>query len=268
MLYAQKNKRPNSLLCPSVCPPFPRICNVSQGGITSYTFNNVTANRTISATFNYTGGSGSSPGSGRRSSDNDSSSGSGKKVQSFGAGSVSVTIPYTLGANEKAENVCAVYIDSNGNVHWLTSSVYYRVEKVLRFATSHFSTYGIGYKQTDITFTDITNHWAKENGIVIGTTDGKFLPDASITREQMAVIMQNYAKVIGFTLAKVHGENIFANSDKISAYAKYSVKQMQMAGVINGKNGNFFDPQGTPARAKVSAVLRRFVELTISSDTM
>ncbi|MEA4994133.1 MAG: Ig-like domain-containing protein [Oscillibacter sp.] len=34
--------------------------------------------------------------------------GSGKQVQSFGAGSVSVTIPYTLGAKEKAGNVQAV----------------------------------------------------------------------------------------------------------------------------------------------------------------
>jgi nucleoid-associated protein YgaU len=40
-----------------------------------------------------------------------------------------------------------------------------------------------------------------------------------------------------------------------------------MAGVISGKNGNLCDPQGTATRAEVSAVLRRFVELAISSDT-
>jgi len=36
---------------------------------------------------------------------------------------------------------------------------------------------------------------------------------------------------------------------------------MQMAGILNGKNGNLFDPQGTASRAEASAVLRRFVEL-------
>jgi hypothetical protein len=261
--------------------------------------------------------------------------GGGKQVQNFGTGSVSVTIPYTLGANEKAGNVQAVYVDAKGKVHWLTNSVYDSVEQVLRFSTDHFSTYGIGYKQTNTAFTDIAAHWAKEdiefvvsrglfsgtsnttfspntamtrgmfvtalgrlanadvsgytkssfsdvkddayymgyiewaskNGIVNGVGGGKFAPDQSITREQMAVIMSNYAKTIGYTLPKVHVENIFADNGKISTYAKEAVKQMQMAGVISGKNGNLFDPQGTATRAEVSAVLRRFVELAISSDT-
>ena len=34
-----------------------------------------------------------------------------------------------------------------------------------------------------------------------------------------------------------------------------------------GKNGNIFDPLGLATRAEVSAVLKRFAELTISSDT-
>lgn len=261
--------------------------------------------------------------------------GNGKAVSSFGSGSVSVTIPYTLGANEKAGNVQAVYVDSKGKVHWLVNSVYDSVEKVLRFSTDHFSTYGIGYKQTGTAFTDIAGHWAKEdiefvasrglfsgtsetkfspntamtrgmfvtalgrlanadvsgyakssfsdvkddayymgyiewaskNNIVNGVGNGKFAPDQSITREQMAVIMSNYAKTIGYTLPKVHVENIFADNGKISTYAKEAVKQLQMAGVISGKNGNLYDPQGTATRAEVSAVLRRFVELAISSDT-
>ena len=262
--------------------------------------------------------------------------GSGKQVQSFGAGSVSVTIPYPLGANEQAGNVQAVYVDEGGKVHWLVNSVYDHVEQVLRFSTNHFSTYGIGYKQQSIAFTDIAGHWAKEdiefvasrglfsgtsattfspntamtrgmfvtalgrlanadvssytkssftdvksdayymgyiewaskNDIVNGVGNNRFAPDQSITREQMAVISLNYAKAIGFTLPKVHSENTFADSAKVSAYAKDAVKQMQMAGVICGKNGNLFDPQGTATRAEVSAVLRRFVELAISSDTM
>ncbi|MFT4104159.1 MAG: S-layer homology domain-containing protein [Lacrimispora sp.] len=261
--------------------------------------------------------------------------GNGKAVSSFGAGSVSVTIPYTLGANEKAGNVQAVYVDSKGKVHWLVNSVYDSVEKVLRFSTDHFSTYGIGYKQANTAFTDIAGHWAKEdiefvasrglfsgtsetkfspntamtrgmfvtalgrlanadvrgyakssfsdvqddayymgyiewaskNNIVNGVGNGKFAPDQSVTREQMAVIMSNYAKTIGYTLPKVHIENIFTDNAKISTYAKEAVKQMQMAGVISGKNGNLYDPQGTATRAEVSAVLRLFVELVISSDT-
>lgn len=86
------------------------------------------------------------------------------------------------------------------------------------------------YKQSS--FTDVKNdayymgyiEWTNQNSIVNGIGDKKFAPDQSITREQMAIIMQNYAKVIGLTLPKVHGENTFADSAKTSAYAKDAVK--------------------------------------------
>ncbi|MGF7059163.1 S-layer homology domain-containing protein [Brassicibacter mesophilus] len=265
----------------------------------------------------------------------EASYGNGKLIENFGAGSVSVAIPYPLGINEQVGNVQAVYADKNGKVQWLLSSVYDSVNEVLRFSTSHFSVYGVGYKKDTPTFTDVGNHWAKDdiafvvnrglfsgtskttfspntamtrgmfvtalgrladadesvykkssftdvkndayymgyiewaskNSIVNGVGNKQFAPDQSITREQMAVIMSNYAKTIGYTLPKVHAENTFADNAKISAYAKEAVKQMQMAGAISGKNGNLFDPQGTATRAEVSAVLRRFVELAISSDT-
>ncbi len=281
--------------------------------------------------------------------------GTGRQVQKFGDGSVTVTIPYTLGANEKAENVKAVYIDENGKLHWLENSVYDSVEKVVRFSTNHFSIYAVGYKQTqtestdtdrdttvtdttsaDISFTDIADHWAKadieyvvrqglfngmstatfspntamtrgmfvtvlgrmsnadvnsykkssftdvpsdayymgylewasKNSIVKGIGNGEFAPNQSITREQMAVIINNYAKNNGIILPKVHEKNTFADSANISAYAKDAVQQMQMAGVIGGKDRNLFDPQGTATRAEVAAVLRRFMELAISNDAM
>ncbi|WMJ79061.1 S-layer homology domain-containing protein [Sedimentibacter sp. MB35-C1] len=77
----------------------------------------------------------------------------------------------------------------------------------------------------------------------------------------MALIMANYAKVIGFKLPKVHAENTFADGANINTWAKNAVKQMQMAGVISGKNNNKFDPQGKATRAEVSAVLKRFVQV-------
>ncbi len=233
--------------------------------------------------------------------------GKGKQIQSFGTGSISITIPYTLGTKERAGNIQAVYVDGKGKVHWLINSVYDSVNKVLRFRTNHLSTYGIGYKQINTAFNDIESHWAKEdiqfvvsrglisstsparfspntamtremfagyfewaskNTIINDTDNGEILPDQPITREEMAVILQNYAKVSGITLPKVYEENNFADSDKISDYAKEAVKQMQMAGVISSKAGNLFDPQGIVTRAEASAVLRRFLELTISSGTM
>ncbi len=129
------------------------------------------------------------------------------------------------------------------------------------------------YKQSS--FTDVKAdayymgyiEWGVKNNILVGIGGGKFDPDGLVTREQMAAIMDRYATAIGFKLPEVHAQNIFADNAKIGAWAALSVKRIQMAGIIQGKNNNFYDPQGTATRAEVSAVLRRFVELTVFSDT-
>ncbi|WP_313524028.1 S-layer homology domain-containing protein [Anaerotignum sp.] len=128
-------------------------------------------------------------------------------------------------------------------------------------------------KYTKSSFSDVTAdayymgyvEWATKNGIAKGIGDGKFAPEQKITREQMAVIIANYAKVMRINLPKVQGENTFADNPKISTYAQEAVNAMQMAGAISGKEGNEFDPQGTATRAEVSAVVMRFVKLMINS---
>ena len=104
--------------------------------------------------------------------------------------------------------------------------------------------------------------WASKNHIVSGISAMNFAPEQAITREQMAVIMANYAKATGFELPQLQAENSFADNDKISNYAKNAVKQMQMAGLLSGKIDNQFDSKGTATRAEVSAVIKRFVEIS------
>jgi len=101
--------------------------------------------------------------------------------------------------------------------------------------------------------------WANQSGIVKGMGAKQFAPNQAITREQMAVIISNYAKNMKLKLKPVQEEKHFADSDKISAYAEEAVKEMQMAGLLNGKVNNLFDPQGTATRSEVSSVLHRFV---------
>ena len=42
---------------------------------------------------------------------------------------------------------------------------------------------------------------------------------------------------------------------------------MQRAGIVKGKDGNRFDPQGNATRAEISIVLHRFVEIVIDPAT-
>ncbi len=110
-------------------------------------------------------------------------------------------------------------------------------------------------------------NWAAQTGIVTGVTATTFAPDTNINREQMAVIMANYAKKLGYDLPKTLQAVTFADNAQISSWAKNAVRAMQQAGILAGKNGNKFDPKGTATRAEVATVLRRFVEIVIDPQT-
>nr|WP_144365839.1 S-layer homology domain-containing protein [Lacrimispora amygdalina] len=110
-------------------------------------------------------------------------------------------------------------------------------------------------------------NWAAQTGIVEGVTAITFAPDTNINREQMAVIMANYAKKLGYDLPKTLQAVTFADNAQISSWAKDAVKAMQQAGILAGKANNRFDPKGTATRAEVATVLRRFVEIVIDSQT-
>ena len=110
-------------------------------------------------------------------------------------------------------------------------------------------------------------NWAASKGIVSGTTSSTFAPDSNITREQMAVIMKNYADKMGYSIPKTLEAVTFADNAQISSWAKDAVKAMQQAGVLSGKENNRFDPKGNATRAEAATVLHRFVEVIIDPQT-
>lgn len=102
--------------------------------------------------------------------------------------------------------------------------------------------------------------WAAAQGIVTGTDDMHFSPDELVTREQMAAILQRYLDVTGVKLEAGSSQTSFADSSAISSYAADAVGKMQAYGLINGKENNRFDPQGTATRAEVATILQRFAQ--------
>lgn len=110
-------------------------------------------------------------------------------------------------------------------------------------------------------------NWAASKGIVSGTTSSTFAPNSNITREQMAVIMKNYADKMGYSIPKTLEAVTFADNAQISSWAKDAVKAMQQAGVLSGKENNRFDPQGNATRAEAATVLHRFVEIVIDPQS-
>ncbi len=99
--------------------------------------------------------------------------------------------------------------------------------------------------------------WANDNGIVAGYGE-QFKPTANITREQMCVMIVNYAKFKGITLKAVEPKEVFIDDSLISSWAKDAVYACQMADIVNGKGEGRFDPAGTGLRAEASVIFTKF----------
>ena len=120
-------------------------------------------------------------------------------------------------------------------------------------------------------FTDVPNGkwytdavaWAAENGVVNGVGDGKFEPDGSVTREQMAAILYRYAQKVGIDTSKHTELSAFPDASRVSAYARAPMQWIVAEGVIGGSRENgqdWLNPQGNATRAEVATILMRFIE--------
>ena len=68
----------------------------------------------------------------------------------------------------------------------------------------------------------------------------------------MMVMMTNYAEQMGYSIPAPLGLAAFADNDKISIWTEKKVAAMQRAGIVKGKDGNRFDPQGNATRAETA----------------
>ncbi|NLH00744.1 MAG: hypothetical protein GX488_02375, partial [Clostridiales bacterium] len=107
--------------------------------------------------------------------------------------------------------------------------------------------------------------WAAANGIANGVGNGLFAPDNRITREQLAVMLCNYAKFKGYDVSVGDDTNILSFNDALSI-SNYAYPAMQWAcgnGIINGDTAGNLNPGGYATRAEVAAMLERFIQNTI-----
>ncbi|MBQ8605977.1 MAG: S-layer homology domain-containing protein [Clostridia bacterium] len=101
--------------------------------------------------------------------------------------------------------------------------------------------------------------WASDNGIVAGVGDGKFAPDAKITREQMCVMLRNYVeKYLNTEFMKKEAKLSFKDDAKISDWAKDAVKKCQMADIVNGVGESKFAPQDYAKRSEGATLFAKF----------
>jgi|GEM_PF-6304290 len=108
--------------------------------------------------------------------------------------------------------------------------------------------------------------WAQGNGIVNGTSDTKFSPNLSVTREQMATILMRYVDYKGDSISSYLGidASSFDDYNTVSGYAKEAMDWSVKSGLISGKGDTKLDPKGVATRAETAAILHRFLELDVA----
>ncbi|MEM5770144.1 MAG: S-layer homology domain-containing protein, partial [Bacillota bacterium] len=118
---------------------------------------------------------------------------------------------------------------------------------------------------SEISFSDVAGNawyaeavrWATANHIVSGIGDGKFGSDAGITREQLALILYNYA---GKPTSPSQQLN-FADADKAASWSVDALRWAIGAGLFSGRTGGILDPQGPATRAEVAQMMMKFGQL-------
>ena len=102
--------------------------------------------------------------------------------------------------------------------------------------------------------------WANAMGVVTGTTETAFSPDAPVTREQIAVILYRYAALSGSTEGET-GANLDAYTDR-DQLGDYAVRGMSWAvsrGIVTGTSATTLSPISPATRAQVVVMLHRYL---------
>lgn len=104
--------------------------------------------------------------------------------------------------------------------------------------------------------------WASQNGVVSGYDTGAFGVNDPITREQIAVVLYNYAALKGMDISAKTDLGTFSDGGKVSSWARNAMQWLVAIGCISGKqNGGktLLDPKGNTTRAEAASMMVRFV---------
>jgi len=125
--------------------------------------------------------------------------------------------------------------------------------------------------ETTAPFTDVPpSSWYKDAvnsvyavGIVLGITDTRFAPGQNITREEIAVMLARAIKLSPDAASVGGAEKVsFADSDAISGWARTDIETAVQLGIMKGRAGEKFVPQGLATRAEAAIVIKRLMSLS------
>lgn len=98
--------------------------------------------------------------------------------------------------------------------------------------------------------------WASSVGVVSGYSGGKFGPEDNVTREQLAVMLSNYASKVGGIATTGSASDFASMSDasSVSGYARGAVGWCFRSKILSGSGGKVM-PQGNATRAQAAKMV-------------
>ncbi len=118
-------------------------------------------------------------------------------------------------------------------------------------------------------------NWGYANGIVNGLDEVTFAPNNVITREQMAIMLANFARNTGLVLPETAGAETgeadietgteaaalpaFTDSGMISPWAAEAVEKIVSSGIMSGYPEGNYNPQGKATRAEAATVVYKLI---------
>ncbi|NCC16401.1 MAG: hypothetical protein EOM28_08645 [Clostridia bacterium] len=174
---------------------------------------------------------------------------------------VTVSIPYTPTAEElqNPDGITAFYIDGSGNIIEMKDAKYNPTTKSVVFTTTHFSKYAVGYKEiaaseafgdvlSDAWYYDAVTFIANK-GITTGTENGKFSPEAKLTRGQFLVMLMKAYDIE----ADISPTDNF--TDAGNTYYTGYLAAAKAKGISSGIGNNKFAPNQAITRQEMFALL-------------
>ena len=101
-------------------------------------------------------------------------------------------------------------------------------------------------------------YWARITGVATGYGDGTFQPGDSITRQEFAQMLYNYAKYKDYDLSAEGDLSTFPDANSIADWAEAAMSWANGNQLINGHDNGTLEPGGTATRAQAASILMKF----------
>lgn len=181
--------------------------------------------------------------------------------------SIGATSTYTFN-DAKSHKISAVFIEDSALPYYMQDGkkVFIGFAAILDDLLKYIIPDGkkVQFAENRKSFTDIENHWAKDNidyvterEILVGIENSKFSPNTGITRAMfVTVIGRLYERSYG----NIIGNTTFLDVDTNAYYAKY-VAWAYENNIINGIGENKFSPDTDITREQMSEIMFKFAKL-------